>query len=124
MAVSFFDVKDAKGCQGAMANSRGLFKDVPGFNGFDLRPDVEEPAAFLLTANWDHVSWQAGHASDFLGARAPNIERPPNIERCRQLVHQSECRMSLVAQHHSGWSPGAFVHESSVARPCALVLDR
>ena len=90
MAVLYFDVKDADGFQGAMAGSGSLFEGVAGFNGFELRRGVEEPARFLLTADWDsvetHTAWQAAHAQAFLGALSPFIERPPDIKHFRQVM--------------------------------------
>jgi len=87
MAVLFFEVKDVDGFQGAIAGSRGLFEDVSGFNGSELRQGVEEPQRFLITADWDsveaHRAWQDAHAQEFLGALGPYIEGPPDIRHYR-----------------------------------------
>ena len=87
MAVLSFEVKNADGFRGAIAGSGGLFKDVTGFHGFELRQGVEDPARFLITADWDsveaHLAWQAAHAQEFLGALGPHIDGPPDIKHYR-----------------------------------------
>ena len=84
LAVLYFDVQDPEGFMGVLPSTRGLFEDVPGFHGFEVRRGIENDQVFLVTAEWDtvddHTRWQADHAVEFLESLGPYIVGPPDIK--------------------------------------------
>ena len=83
-ATVYFDTHDPDGFLQALEGTSDLFEDVSGFHGFGVKRGVEDPARFLLLAEWDsveaHQAWQAARANDFVGALNDYINGGPDIK--------------------------------------------
>ena len=78
-----FDTIDADGFAKAVAQGARALEGAKGYHGLQLLRGVEDPARFILMADWDsvddHMVWMEVNGTAFLAMLMPSLTGKPQI---------------------------------------------